>query len=70
LPHRESWKVLETLSLLKYSNTRGSHIYLRPSGEPRYTALNDLSAISLARLAADGFTPCVVVETSANHLQA
>ena len=61
--------VLEKLSLLKYRNARGSHIYIRPSGEHRYTALDDLSEISLARLAADGFTPCAVVETSAGNFQ-
>ena len=62
--------VLEKLSLLKYRNLRGSHIYIRPSGEHRYTALDDLSESSLAKLAADGFTPCAVVETSAGNFQA
>ena len=62
--------VLEKLSLLKYRNASGSHIYIRPSGEHRYTALDDLSEISLAKLTADGFTPCAVVETSAGNFQA
>lgn len=62
--------VLEKLSLLKYRNVRGSHIYIRPSGEHRYTVLDDLSEISLAKLNADGFTPCAVVETSAGNFQA
>jgi hypothetical protein len=62
--------VIERLSLLKYRNARGSHIYIRPSGEHRYTTLDDLSEVSLARLAADGFTPCAVVETSAGNFQA
>ncbi len=62
--------VIERLSLLKYRNARGSHIYIRPSGEHRYTALDDLSKISLAKLTADGFTPCAVVETSAGNFQA
>jgi len=62
--------VLARLSLLKKRNARGSHIYIRPSGEHRYTALDDLSEISLARLAADGFLPCAVVETSAGNFQA
>ncbi|WP_396272775.1 RepB family DNA primase [Granulicella arctica] len=62
--------VLEKLSLLKYRNFRGSHIYIRPSGEHRYTVLDDLSAISLVKLSADGFTPCAVVETSAGNFQA
>ena len=62
--------VLERLSLLKYRNVRGSHIYIRPSREHRYTVLDDLSAISLAKLTADGLTPCAVVETSAGNFQA
>jgi hypothetical protein len=62
--------VLARLPLLKYRNARGSHIYIRPSGEHRYTALDDLSEISLSRLIADGFTPCAVVETSAANFQA
>ena len=62
--------VLTKLSLLKYRNARSSHIYIRPSGEHRYTALDDLSEIALAKLMADGFTPCAVVETSAGNFQA
>ena len=53
--------VLDRLSLLKYRNVRGSHIYIRPSGEHRFTALDDLNEVSLARLSADGFNPCAVV---------
>src|SRR5258707_8972520 len=62
--------VLDRLSLLKYRNTRGSHIYIRPSGEHRFTTLDDLHETSLARLAVDGFNPCAVVETSAGNFQA
>ena len=62
--------VIERLPLLKYRNARGSHIYIRPSGEHRYTALDDLCEISLAKLTSDGFTPCAVVETSAGNFQA
>ena len=62
--------VIGRLSLLKYSNVRGSHIYIRPSGEHRYSVLDDLSEIALAKLNADGFTPCAAVETSAGNFQA
>src|SRR5260370_11547841 len=62
--------VLDRISLLKYRNTRGSHIYIRPSGEHRFTTLDDLSETSLARLSADGISPCAVVETSAGNFQA
>ena len=62
--------VLAKLSFFKYRNARGSHIYIRPSGEHRYTALDDLSEIAVAKLTADGFTPCAIVETSAGNFQA
>jgi hypothetical protein len=62
--------VLDRLSLLKYRNAHGSHIYIRPSGEHRFTTLDDLHETSLARLATDGFNPCAVVETSAGNFQA
>ncbi|WP_213807727.1 RepB family DNA primase [Granulicella sp. dw_53] len=62
--------VLTRIPLLKYRNARGSHIYLRPSGEHRFTLLDDLDQDSLARLAADGFHPCAVVETSPGNFQA
>ena len=62
--------VLARLSLLKNRNARGSHIYIRPAGEHRYTTLDDLSEASLALLTGDGFNPCAVVETSAGNFQA
>jgi hypothetical protein len=62
--------VLDRLALLKYRNSHGSHIYIRASGEHRFTTLDDLSETSLARLSADGFDPCAIVETSAGNFQA
>ena len=62
--------VLEKLRLLKFRNARGSHIYLRPSGEHRYTVLDDLDEAKLASLSADGFEPCAVVQTSKGNFQA
>jgi hypothetical protein len=62
--------VLDQLSLLKYRNARGSHIYVRPSREHRFTVLDDLKETTLAWLAADGFNPCAAVETCAGNFQA
>ena len=62
--------VLDRLPLLRCRNARGSHIYLRPSGEHRYTVLDDLDETKLARLSAEGFEPCAVVETSSGNFQA
>src|SRR6266700_6915040 len=61
--------VLERLPLIKYRNAYGSHIYIRRFGEHRFTTLDDLNETSLARLSADGFNPCAVVETSAGNFQ-
>ena len=63
-------EVLDNFRLLKFRNARGSHIYLRPSGEHRYTVLDDFDGAKLARLSADGFEPCAVVETSQGNFQA
>jgi hypothetical protein len=62
--------VLDRLAFLKYRNARGSHIYIRPSDEYRFTVLDDLDETSFAKLLADGFNPCAVVETSAGNFQA
>ena len=61
--------VIEKLRLLKFRNARGSHIYLRPSGEHRFTVLDDLDQAKLASLSADGFEPCAVVGSSIGNLQ-
>jgi hypothetical protein len=62
--------VIERLALLKHRNACGSHIYIRPSSEHRFTVLDDLNEASLIRLSEDGFNPCAVVETSAGNFQA
>jgi len=62
--------VLARIPLLKAHNARGAHIYIRPAGEHRYTVLDDLSADAVEQLAADGFEPCAVVETSPGNFQA
>src|SRR5438094_8615505 len=62
--------VLDRLPLLKYRNAHGSHIYIRPSGEHRFTTLDDLNETSLARSSAHCFHPCAVIETSARQFQA
>ena len=58
------------VSYLKYRNANGAHIYFRPSGERRFTMLDDLSLAALASLTAEGFEPCAVVETSPGNFQA
>ena len=62
--------VMSRLPLLKAHNSRGAHIYLRPSGAHRFTVLDDLNQSSIDRLTADDLEPCAVVETSAGNFQA
>src|SRR5277367_150049 len=62
--------VMSRLPLLKAHNSRGAHIYIRPSGAHRFTVLDDLNQASIERLIADDFEPCAVVETSAGNFQA
>ena len=62
--------VLSRIPLLRAHNAKGAHIYIRPSGEHRFTVLDDLSQQSVDRLAADGYEPCAVVETSPGNFQA
>jgi hypothetical protein len=53
-----------------HQQQRPVRIYVRPSGEHRFTVLDDLNETTLARLSADGLTPCAIVETSAGNFQA
>ena len=63
-------RLLRILPYLKYRKVNGAHIYLRPTGESRYTLLDDLAAASLDRLLAQGYAPAAVVETSPGSFQA
>src|SRR6202042_569450 len=62
--------VISRLPLLKAHNSRGAHIYIRPSRAHRFTVLDDLNRTSIDRLTGDDFEPCAVVETSAGNFQA
>ena len=63
-------RILRMLPYLKYRNVSGAHIYIRPTGESPYTLLDDLIPATLARLAAEGYRPAAVVETSPGSFQA
>jgi hypothetical protein len=55
---------------LRAKNAEGAAIYVRPSGEHRYSLVDDLKMASIERMKADGFTPTIVVETSSRNFQA
>jgi hypothetical protein len=62
-------RLLRMLCYLKYRNANGAHIYIRPTGESAYTLLDDLNRKTLKRLAAEGYAPAAVVETSPGSFQ-
>lgn len=63
-------EVLRRLSFFRYCNSRGEHIYVRPSGEHACTLLDDLDTDAIRRLHSEGFAPAAVVETSPRNFQA
>ena len=63
-------RILRMLPYLKYRNVNGAHIYIRPTGESAYTLLDDLTPAILVSLAAEGYHPAALVETSPGSFQA
>ncbi len=63
-------QVMTRLRYLKYRNANGAHIYVRPSGERRFTLLEDLNQDAISTLTADGCELCAVIETSPGNFQA
>jgi hypothetical protein len=62
--------LLKSVSWLKYQNSQGRNIYIRPKGEHALSLVDDLSAAALDRMKSEGFQPAVVVETSLGNFQA
>jgi hypothetical protein len=62
--------LLDSLSWLRWQNSQGRNIYVRPAGEHHLSLVDDLTADSVLRMKKDGFAPSVVVETSPGNLQA
>src|SRR2546426_8009213 len=66
------WSVdvlIKSVPWLKFQNTEGRHIYIRPKGEHALSLVDDLTAEALNRMKAAGFTPAIVVETSPGNFQ-
>ncbi len=63
-------EVLQRLPFLRYRNSRGEHVYVRPAGEHACTLLDDLSATAVGLLRQEGFAPAALVETSPKNFQA
>jgi hypothetical protein len=68
-----TWDVaglLRSISWLRWQNSTGRNIYVRPRGEHNLSLVDDLAAAAVERMKAVGFAPALVVETSPGNFQA
>lgn len=62
--------LLRSVGWLRYQNSQGRNIYVRPKGEHPLSMLDDLTVESIHQMKQQGFEPCVLVETSPGNFQA
>ena len=62
--------LLKSVPWLRYQNSQGRNIYIRPKGEHHLSMVDDLSAAAIKQMKTEGFTPTLVVETSPGNFQA
>ena len=61
--------LIRSIPWLRFQNSLGRNIYVRPKGEHSLSLVDDLTAEAIARLKATGFSPAVVIETSPQNFQ-
>jgi len=66
----DSATLLKSVPWLRYQNSQGRNIYIRPKGEHRLSMIDDLTAAAVKTMRVEGFTPSLVVETSPGNFQA
>jgi hypothetical protein len=67
------WNVdvlIKSVPWLKFQNSDGRNIYIRPKGEHALSLVDDLTAETLNRMKDAGFAPSIVLETSPGNFQA
>ena len=62
--------LLKSVPWLRYQNSQGRNIYIRPKGEHHLSMIDDLTADAVKRMKGEGFAPSLVVETSPGNFQA
>lgn len=62
--------LLKSVGWLKYQNSQGRNIYIRPKGEHTLSLVDDLNAAAVDRMKSEGFQPAIIVETSPGNFQA
>jgi hypothetical protein len=66
----DSDSLLRSVGWLRLQNLRGRNIYIRPKGEHPLSLLDDLTFEAIEQMKTEGFSPALVVETSAGNFQA
>jgi hypothetical protein len=70
---RREWtpaQVEASVGWFKGMNANGRDIYIRPTGSSGLYLIDDVAAVTVERMRAEGYTPAAVVETSPGNLQA
>jgi hypothetical protein len=62
--------LLRSVGWLKYQNSQGRNVYIRPKGEHNLSLVDDLSEAAVQRMKNEGFQPALIVETSPGNFQA
>src|ERR1700737_2425822 len=62
--------LLRSVSWLRLKNLEGRNIYIRPSGEPALSLIDDATPKTIALLKSGVFAPALVLETSPGNFQA
>jgi hypothetical protein len=62
--------LVRSVPWMKFHNSQGRNIYVRPKGEHDLSLVDDLNVDAVERMNASGFKPAVLVETSAGNFQA
>ncbi len=62
--------IVKSVPWLRHQNREGRNIYVRPKGEHDLSMIDDLRPDAVSAMRQAGFSPAVVVETSAGNFQA
>ncbi len=70
---RREWtpaQIEASIGWFRGMNANGRDIYIRPTGSSGLYLIDDVPAVTVERMRAEGYTPATVVETSPGNLQA
>jgi len=62
--------LVQSLFWLRWENSQGRNIFIRPAGEHHLSLVDDLAFAALRRMKLEGFAPAALVQTSPGNFQA